>query len=147
MSNNTSKVLPYSSGQMTGVILSHSEKVLSAQDLDKKIEKAKGQIEHLTAQLPHRNTHGGKGFRAKKISLQDQISLISDRLTMLQMAKAAIPKVQAVAPRRERTPLETTAAVASVASRIFESDFYMDNLLLSCLEEENKYFSVIDAHY
>jgi hypothetical protein len=89
MFNNTSKVLPYS-GQTVGVILPHSEKILNAQDLDKKITKVKGHIEHLTAQQPHRNTHGGKAFRAKRISLQNQIALASDRLHLLQSAKATI---------------------------------------------------------
>src|SRR5690348_10191987 len=92
--NNTSKVLPYSSGQMTGVILPRSDKVLTAEDLDQRIATAKGHIEHLTAQLPHRQTHGGPGFRSKVTSLRDQIDQTSKRLNLLQTAKAAIPQVR-----------------------------------------------------
>lgn len=80
MFNNRSQILTYSSG----FVLPHSEKVFSFQEIDKKIEKARKHVEHLTAKLPQRSTHGGKAFRAKKISLQDQISVASDRLALLK---------------------------------------------------------------
>lgn len=88
MFNNTSSVLPFFSEQKLGVILPLSEKVLSSDDIDKKIEKVKLHIEHLFAQLPD---HGGKRSRIVHRSIRDQISLSSDKIELLQKAKAAIP--------------------------------------------------------
>lgn len=119
MFNNTSTVLSHSSGQMTGVILPYSEKVLSSQDIDNRIEKAKGYLEYLTARLSHRNIHGGKAL------LQKAKTLTSDRLTMLQMAKTLISELQTVEPpRRKRTTQETTMAISAFANRIFSSQMF-----------------------
>lgn len=119
MYNDTTRVLPYSSGQMVGVILPHSEKILSSQDLDRKIAKEKGHIERLSSQL--HQAHGGKALRSRRISLQNQIFLASDRLTLLQVAKTAVPEVQVVAPTQESIAppvLSTMARVSSLVSRL-----------------------------
>lgn len=73
--------------------LTQSKKLLSSQDTDKKIERTERHIKHLVAQFPQRNTHGGKGFRAKRISILNQISLASNRLTSLRLAKVSASKV------------------------------------------------------
>lgn len=95
MLNNTSKILPYTQPDslMSGVILPHSDKVLSSSDIDKKIEKTKSHISHLNGSLAHRNTHGGKRFRAKNISIKDLISSASKRLVLLESAKTVITKL------------------------------------------------------
>lgn len=93
MLNTTSKVIPYFSPNcagvagVAGVVLPHSAKLRSSQEIDAKIEKTKRHLEYLTAQLPLRTTHGGKNFRAKKISLRDQISLASEELFQLRKAE------------------------------------------------------------
>jgi len=97
MFNNTSKILPYSSGQTIGVILPHSDKILSAQNIDQKIKRATRHIDHLTAQLSHRNTHGGTRFRGRQISLKDQISVTSEWLSMLKTAKTMQLELEAAA--------------------------------------------------
>ncbi len=93
--NNTSKILPYTQPDslMNGVILPHSDKVLSSSDIDKKVEKTKSHISYLSGGLAHRNTHGGKSFRAKNISIKDQISSASKRLELLESAKTIITKL------------------------------------------------------
>jgi hypothetical protein len=100
MYNNTSKILPswfqdclHLPQALCGVVLPHSDKLLSAQDIDKKIENTKKHIFHLTQQLPNRATHGGKRFRARVISLQDQISLSTQKFELLQMAKTTLTKL------------------------------------------------------
>lgn len=95
MFNNTSKILPYTmpDSLMNGVILPRSDKVLFACDIDKKIERARSQIDHLNQSLSHRNTHGGKAFRARNISIRDQISSASERMKLLQLAKASITEL------------------------------------------------------
>jgi|GEM_PF-5677453 hypothetical protein len=92
MLNNTSKILPYTmpDSLMNGVILPRSDKVLFACDINKKIEKVRSQIGHLNQSLSHRNTHGGKAFRARNISIKDQISSASERMELLQSAKTPI---------------------------------------------------------
>ena len=113
MYNNTTRIVPYVTSLITGVILPHSDNVLNAQNLEKKILKARAHINHLTAKTPNKGSHGGKRFRAKRISIQNQISDASQRLNVLQMAKAAILKLQ---PRASM--LKTTARIAG-ASELF----------------------------
>lgn len=109
MYNNTSKILPFysqNSPNICGVILPHSDKILGSQDIDKKIESVKKHIAFMTQKLSHRNTHGGKRFRAREISSQDQISISRIKLELLQMAKTTITKVNIVAPKREVSEYE-----------------------------------------
>ncbi len=95
MFNNTSKILPHTmpDSLMNGVILPYSDKVLFARDIEKKIERARSQAGHLNQSLPHRKTPGGKAFRARKISIRDQVSSISERMKLLQLAKASITEL------------------------------------------------------
>ncbi len=84
MYNNISKIRLYS---MTEVILPYSEKPLNPENIDEKITTLSNHIAHLNSQLSQRKTHGGKGFRAKKSSLQNQISLATNRLNLLLKAQ------------------------------------------------------------
>jgi len=90
--NNTSKILPHSSPLLSGVMLPHSEKVLTASDLDKKIQKLRHHIEHLNGSIAHRKTHGGRHFRDRKISIQNQIDLANQKLNLYEKAKTIIPQ-------------------------------------------------------
>ena len=83
MSNTTSRIV--SSGN--GVILPQTDKVLYLSDIEKKIEKTNNQLVHLEQKKGHRNTHGGKTFRARAISIEDQKAVASQRLQLLQSAK------------------------------------------------------------
>lgn len=95
MLNNTSKILSYiqPDSLINGVLLPHSDKVLSLSDIDKKVEKTKSHISHLSGSFAHRNTYGGKSFRAKNMSIKDQISSASKRLELLESAKTIITKL------------------------------------------------------
>lgn len=110
MFNNTSRVKLYTYEQSTWVILPMSERVLSSEEIDKKIEKMKSHISHLSA-LSHNKTHGGKRFRAVQISLHNQMSSAKDRLNLLLIAKAAFP-------------LKTVAAVASATNPVGPSGWF-----------------------
>ncbi|MGD2169620.1 MAG: hypothetical protein PVI40_05225 [Chlamydiota bacterium] len=147
MYNNTSRVLPYSSGQITGVILPRSEKILTYQDVDFRIEKVKKQIQHLTAQLPQRKTHGGKAFRAKKISLQQQISLASDRLNLLQTAKATIPKAQSTTLTKESSMIKMATSTAFAVSSAFGFTASPSGPLRKSSLLSKERFMVIQARY
>jgi len=57
------------------------EKIAS---LNEKIEKAKGHIAHLEGQMAHRHAHGGAAFRAKTISLKEQVNVAFQRLKDLE---------------------------------------------------------------
>jgi len=46
----------------------------------------------LQTQISQRKTHGGKAFRSRKISLQEQISSASKTLELLQYAKTVFPR-------------------------------------------------------
>jgi hypothetical protein len=81
-----------------GVILPHSDRVLFLSDVNSQIQRAKSQIDHLTYAQSHRNTHGGKRFRAKQISLRDQVDSCSKRLTLLTSAQDVIVKLDRVLP-------------------------------------------------
>lgn len=96
MYNHTNRVSRFSSIEMSGVVLPHTNKVLSESEIDRKIQKAQNHIAHLNNGLSQRKTHGGKGFRAKRISLQDQISEATARLNLLQTAKIAIPNRETI---------------------------------------------------
>lgn len=65
----------------------YSDKVLTETQLEEKIEKLRSHIEHLTNQIAQRNTHGGKRFRHRKISLQDQRITSTKELDLLVKAK------------------------------------------------------------
>lgn len=58
--------------------------------LEAKIEKKKHHIDHLKGALGHRKTHGGKRYRARQISLKEQIKLASQELELLNQAKRII---------------------------------------------------------
>ncbi len=111
--NNTSKIVPYTTPDTygNGVVLPHSSKVLFEHDIDKKIEKTKGHISHLSNSQSHRNTHGGKRFRARQISLKDQVQYFSKELTLLTSAKEIIVKLN----KQSKPPLTETLAKNSVA--------------------------------
>jgi hypothetical protein len=102
--NNTAKVLPFSRGLMVGVILPHSEKILSEKEIDAKIQTAKGEIDYLTNSLASRTTHGGARYRARQISIKSQIGLANERLELLTSAKKVIEteKISAVIKLAER---------------------------------------------
>lgn len=93
--NSSSKILPYTLAEtgLHGVILPQSSKVLFESDIDSKIQKTKSHIDHLSNAQAHRNTHGGKRFRAKQISLRDQIDSSTKRLALLTSAKKVIVKL------------------------------------------------------
>jgi hypothetical protein len=93
--NNTSKVLPYTAADtgMHGVILPRSSKVFFESDIDSKIQKTKSHIDHLSNAQAHRNTHGGKRFRAKQISWRDQVDSYTKKLALLTSAKEVIVKL------------------------------------------------------
>ena len=78
-----------------GVILPHSGKVLSDQDLDARISKTVGHLEYLANAQAHRNTHGGKRFRSRKVSNLSQRQQASERLQTLQKAKQMLADKQA----------------------------------------------------
>jgi hypothetical protein len=67
-----------------------SDKPINAQELEKKIEKAQNHIRHLEARIPHRTTHGGKTFRAKCISLKDQVAVTKESLIVMEIAQKKI---------------------------------------------------------
>lgn len=90
--NSTSKILSYTDSNtgMHGVILPQSSGVLFESDIDAKIQKANNRIKSLSNAQSHRRTHGGKRFRARQISLQDQIKSTSKMLLLLETAKESI---------------------------------------------------------
>src|SRR5690242_997210 len=92
MFNSTSKILPYTipGTLITGVILPRSDKLLFLAEIDQKIARTESQLGHLNNCLSERNTHGGKAFRSRHISLQDQISSASKRIELLQLAKTLL---------------------------------------------------------
>lgn len=78
------------SAEVVALLLAHGAKrnsKLEISKLDQKIANTLGHIEHLKGQLAHRKTHGGKAFRAKKISIENQISEANERLKHLQKQK------------------------------------------------------------
>lgn len=87
--NNTSKILPYFAPDTSthGVILPHSSRVLSANDINTKIEKTISHIGHLHNAQSHRNSDGGKGLRQRRASLQEHTETFSQRLALLTSAK------------------------------------------------------------
>lgn len=92
--NNTSRILRYTDvNSNNGVVLPHSHHVLFESDIDSRIKKTKGHIDHLFNAQSHRNAPGGKRVRARKISLQNQIQYASERLSLLVSAKAIIIKL------------------------------------------------------
>ena len=118
---NTSKVSLFFA---EGVILPHSGKVLTLQDIDKKISKMKGHIAHLDGQLSERQTHGGKGFRTRQISLLDQRAIASSRLDLLQQAESILkPKGnnsshdEPQSPERKRKRLDTEEVVNDIQKK------------------------------
>jgi hypothetical protein len=78
---------------MNGVILPQSSRVLFEIDIDTKIQKTKNHIDHLSNAQSKRNTHGGKKFRARQISLREQLDSSSKRLVLLTSAKEIIVKL------------------------------------------------------
>jgi hypothetical protein len=60
-----------------------TSRIYSLPILEKKIEKTETNIEHLTGALGHRKTHGGKNYRTRQISLNNQINSASKNLTLL----------------------------------------------------------------
>lgn len=87
--NNTAKISRFVDPVTLrgGVILPHSSRVLFESDIDTKIKETKSQIDYLSNAQSHRNTHGGKRFRARQISLRDQLDSCSKRLLLLTSAK------------------------------------------------------------
>jgi hypothetical protein len=90
--NNSSRISLHSHAEtgMYGVMLPHSSRVLFDLEIDSKIKKTQKQIEHLSNAQSHRNTQGGKRFRARKISLHNQVELFCKRLTVLTLAKEIV---------------------------------------------------------
>ncbi|ADI38901.1 putative uncharacterized protein [Waddlia chondrophila 2032/99] len=90
--NNSSNSILHFEGtaQKVGAILPQSSKISFESDLDKKIEKARKHIDYLSTSLPHRNTHGGKRYRARRASINQQIHLAKERLETLSRAKESI---------------------------------------------------------
>jgi hypothetical protein len=86
MFNNTTHVKLHSSEQMVRAILPRSETLLSGAEITKKIIKTENHISYLMSHMPSRNTHGGKRFRARKISIENQITLAQQRLETLTQA-------------------------------------------------------------
>lgn len=117
--NNTSKVVPYTTPGTyeNGVILPHSARVLFEHDIDRKIAKTQGHISHLSSAQSHRNTHGGKRFRARQISLKDQVQYFSTELTLLASAKEIIVKLN---KQTKPSPIETLAKNAVAISNLFQ---------------------------
>ena len=85
--NNTSRILSHTSANSNGVILPYSSQILFESDIDSKIKKAKNQIDHFSKAQSHKKTHGGKRYRARQISLRDQVNWASKRLNLLTSAK------------------------------------------------------------
>ncbi len=143
MFNSTSGILPYASPDysVTGFILPHSDKVLTSEDIDRKIKRTEERIVKLTQGMPHRNTHGGKSFRAEKRAAQDQVSLASQRLKLLNRAKFHfIKKDTPYATQRimslinKSGKLETVGALSITSMQllsIFDSPVFtsIDNIL------------------
>ncbi len=76
-----------------GAILPHSSTILTESDIEKKILKARKHISNLKINAgSSRNTHGGKAFRAKRISLKSQSSEHSKRLELLRTAQTLLGK-------------------------------------------------------
>lgn len=124
--NNTSKIAPhyslYGEGDIEGVILPRSDKVLLEADIDTRIAKAKSEIDHWKNRLAHRVTHGGKRFRARQISIKDQRELCTARLKELESAKAIFvnQRIRYGANQEKiRSFVETTTLIAIIASKSF----------------------------
>lgn len=88
MSFNSSSKITYT--DMNGIILPHSSRTLFESEINSKIKKAKSHIDRLSNAQSYRNTHSGKRFRARQISLRSQIDSSYKRLTLLLSAKEII---------------------------------------------------------
>ena len=75
-----------SSVKKQGVVLPHSEKILTLDDICRKILSTNNHKNHLTAQLSNRFTDGGKRLRSKKVSISNQILQATERLGILKKA-------------------------------------------------------------
>lgn len=116
--NNTSKVLPQTNPQTLeqGVVLPHSSKIISENDIDSRINKTKNHINHLSESQAHRKTHGGKRFRARQISIRNQIEIASKQLTLLNEAKVIIVKLNNESHQRKLNLLSTAARITGAKS-------------------------------
>ena len=134
--NNTSKlVLHYSlygDGDIEGITLPRSDKVLLEADIDARIAKAKVEIDHLTNRLAHRVKHGGKRFRARQISIKDQRELCTARLKELESAKAIFVshRIRYGANQEKiRRSVDTTTSIALIVPKSFlDHDSLIKNL-------------------
>jgi len=94
VSNHSFTVSFQSSWDLPLVVFSNSEKAFSLQELEKKLLKTLRHIEHLADQICHKNTHGGKRFRTRQISLKDQIESSIERFDLLRTARVTAIIVQ-----------------------------------------------------
>lgn len=94
MFNITNRTILYSpqNDSTLGAILPHSDKVLSETDIDGRIDTLNQHKQQLSNSLAHRNTHGGKRFRAKRISKENEMALVSKKLELLVSAKNLVSK-------------------------------------------------------
>lgn len=67
-----------------------SDKKLNSRDIETRIKKTENEISHLRDMFAHRNTHGGKRFRARKISIENNIDHAQKRLSQLNIAHQRI---------------------------------------------------------
>lgn len=88
--SSTSRIILTHQNKLPMVILPKSEKLLTLSAINQKIAKALHHIKHLGEQLSDRNTHGGKCHRSKQTMINNQISLASKRLGLLESAQQII---------------------------------------------------------
>lgn len=118
--NSSSKILPFTVAEtgLHGVVLPQSSKVLFEFDIDSKIKKTKSHIDHLSNSQAHRNTHGGKRFRAKQNLLKGQIDLSTQRLALLVSAKNVIVKLdKEEKPKLVKNLPKNSAVITNLANR------------------------------
>ncbi len=128
--NNTHKVNAYINHEINGVVLPGCSRVLSYEEVQQSIEKTENHILSLKDRIAERNTHGGKNYRTKTISLKDQISFAEQRLEILLQAKGIIeannskhlevsPLVARTSKKTDETLSNTDRKIQSIVARLF----------------------------
>lgn len=73
-----------------GVIMPHSGQVLCEFEVNARIEKTRSHLRSLLNIQASRNTHGGKKYRAKQISLGNALDACNETISLLSTAKENI---------------------------------------------------------
>lgn len=139
MFNNSLEILPYTAVNTgkNGVILPHSSEVLFEYDIDSIIQKIKSQTDHFSNAQSQGNTHGGKSFHTRQISLQDQVDS-SKRLTLLLAAKEIIVTLNKKSkPTRTQNATRISIAIIEKLNETYE----LNQPLPKIVNEGESYFS------